>query len=163
MTRREGMADDAALPEAATELILRIFRVNGRLLLTGDQLVEPLGLTSARWQVLGAIAGADQPQPVVQLARDMGVSRQAVQRIANDLANAGLVAFKANPHHKRAQLVEFTGHGRSLYERAMVLQRPWVTDLALGLTSAQVETASDVLDLMLKRLDRRRVSAEDAD
>ena len=42
--------------EAATELILSAFRANGLLLDAGDLLSAAEGLTSARWQVLGAIA-----------------------------------------------------------------------------------------------------------
>jgi len=145
-----------------TELILRIFRANGRLLLAGDQLVASLGLTSARWQVLGSVAAADEPQPVVGLARNMGVSRQAVQRIANDLEREGAVAFRPNPYHKRAQLVVLTDHGRMLFEKALVLQRPWVTGLANGLTEAQVETACSALDLLLDRLDAQGTPADDA-
>ena len=50
--------------EALTDLFLAVFRLNGRLLAAGDHLVSDLGLTSARWQVLGAIAHAPSPQPV---------------------------------------------------------------------------------------------------
>ena len=46
---------------AVTALILETFRLNGRLLAAGDALVESLDLTSARWQVLGAIATAPIP------------------------------------------------------------------------------------------------------
>ncbi|HTX04914.1 MAG TPA: helix-turn-helix domain-containing protein, partial [Steroidobacteraceae bacterium] len=76
-----------------TDLILNLFRLNNVLLTAGDRLVHGLGLTSARWQVLGAIAYADRPQPVAWLARDMGANRQNVQRIINDLNEAGLVTF----------------------------------------------------------------------
>ena len=45
----------AASPNAKllTEIVLLVFRVNGRLLSAGDRLVGDLGLTSARWQMLG--------------------------------------------------------------------------------------------------------------
>ena len=46
--------------DALTEMILTMFRVNNLTLTWGDRLVGPLGLTSARWQILGAIALADQ-------------------------------------------------------------------------------------------------------
>lgn len=46
---------------AMTELVLETFRLNGRLLASGDKLVEPFGLSSARWQVLGAIHFAETP------------------------------------------------------------------------------------------------------
>ena len=41
--------------EALTNLILDLFRLNSLLLTEGDRLVAGLGLTSARWQILGAI------------------------------------------------------------------------------------------------------------
>ena len=85
--------------KAATELILETFRCNGRLLAAGDRLVAKLGLTSARWQVLGAIAYSPTPEPVARLARNMGLHRQGVQRIVNELEKEGLVEFRPNPHH----------------------------------------------------------------
>ena len=71
---------------ALTDLIMDVFRLNSRLLTSGDRLVTHLGLTSARWQVLGAIAAAERPQPVSWLARDLAANRQNVQRIVDDLA-----------------------------------------------------------------------------
>src|SRR5258708_36722777 len=88
--------------DALTELILETFRLNGRLVAAGDALVADLGLTSARWQVLGAIALSPVPLPVAHIARNMGLTRQAVQRLANEMARDGLVRFGANPHHRRA-------------------------------------------------------------
>ena len=55
--------------EALTNLILDLFRLNSLLLTEGDRLVAGLGLTSARWQILGAIVAAERPQPVAWLAR----------------------------------------------------------------------------------------------
>lgn len=162
MPIQPSSTDDAASPDATTELILRIFRANGRLLLAGDQLVAPLGLTSARWQLLGSIAAAEPSQPVAGLARMMGVTRQAVQRITNDLEREGVIAFHPNPHHKRAQLVALTARGRELFEASMALQQPWAAGLAHGMTGLQVATACDALDLLLDRLDAQRDSTDDA-
>lgn len=153
-------ASDAASPEAMTELILRIFRVNGGLLLAGDRLVSPLGLTSARWQLLGGISAASEPQPVVQLARDIGVSRQAVQRLANELEREGIVAFRPNPRHKRAKLAVLTARGQELFEAALTLQRPWTEDLRQGLAGAQVAAACSVLDSLLTGLDAQRKATD---
>src|SRR5215467_13285500 len=99
--------------EALSNLVLDLLRVNSLLLTAGDRLVAPLGLTSARWQILGAIVAAQHPQPVAWLARNLGANRQNVQRIVNDLEQDGLVAFRANPHHRRAQLVVLTNKGRA--------------------------------------------------
>src|SRR5215471_14967864 len=98
--------------DALTDLILDLFRVNSLILTAGDRLVARLGLTSARWQILGAMVATERAQPVAWLARDMGANRQNVQRIINDLHKEGLVAFEPNPHHRRAQLVVLTDKGR---------------------------------------------------
>src|SRR5271165_3608306 len=98
--------------EALTSLMLDLLRFNSLLLTAGDRLVAHLGLTSARWQILGAIVAAERPQPVAWLARDLGANRQNVQRIINDLHEQGLIAFEANPHHRRAQLVVLTDKGK---------------------------------------------------
>jgi len=138
--------------DALTELILNLFRLNNLLLTAGDRLVEGLGLTSARWQVLGAIAYADRAQPVAWLARDMGANRQNVQRIINDLNEAGLVAFQTNPHHRRAQLVVLTDKGRQTFDAAMRLQGPWVNGLVQGLAVKDIKTAHGVLTTLRERL-----------
>ena len=77
-------------PEGAelTRAILAIFRLNGSLLRAGDELVKDLGVSSARWQVLGAID--DGPLPVARIARDLGFQRQGVQPTVNRLVRDGL-------------------------------------------------------------------------
>jgi DNA-binding MarR family transcriptional regulator len=138
---------------ALTDLIPDLFRVTSRMLTAGDKLVADLGLTSARWQILGAIATADRPQPVAWLARDLGAYRQNVQRIVNDLHKESLVAFAANPHHRRAQLLVLTDKGRRAFEAAMNLQAPWVNGLADGLSVKDIETVHRVVMAVRKKLE----------
>jgi DNA-binding MarR family transcriptional regulator len=138
--------------ERLTELILQIFRVNGRLLASGDALVEDLGLTSARWQVLGAAAMSPAPLPVAHIARNMGLARQSVQRIVNELAAEGVVALEPNPHHQRAKLVVPTPKGRALYQEARARQEPWAAALAEGVGGHDVEGAAALMRALEARL-----------
>lgn len=140
--------------EAVTELILEVFRLNGRLLAAGDALVSDVGLTSARWQVLGAVAMSAVPLPVAHIARNMGLSRQAVQRLVNEMESDGLVRFAANPHHQRAKLVLLTARGRSAFDAAMKRQGPWAAMLSDGTSKTQVEAATATLRAILKRLEK---------
>src|SRR3569623_3553350 len=117
-------------------LIIETFRLNGRLLTAGDELVSGLGLSSARWQVLWAIDIARTPQSVAHLARSMGLNRQGVQRIVKELDAEALVSFTDNPHHRRAKLVEMTPAGRRLYEAANDRRRPWIESQGQGLSTA---------------------------
>jgi DNA-binding MarR family transcriptional regulator len=133
--------------------MLDLFRLNSLLLTAGDRLVAPLGLTSARWQILGAIVAADRPQPVAWLARNLGANRQNVQRIINDLHGEGLVAFDANPHHRRAQLVVLTDKGGQTYDAAMRLQAPWINNLSDGLLVKDIETVQRVITALRTKLE----------
>src|SRR6266481_179345 len=126
--------------DALSGLMLDLFRLNSLLLTAGDRLVARLGLTSARWQILGAIVAAERPQPGAGLARDPGANRQNVERIVNDLHTDGLVAFDANPHHRRAQLVVLTDKGGQTYDGAMRLQAPWINSLSDGFSVKDMQT-----------------------
>jgi DNA-binding MarR family transcriptional regulator len=139
--------------DAVTDLILDVFRLNGSLLAAGDALVEDLGLTSARWQVLGAIALSPVPLPVAHLARNMGLSRQSVQRLANEMAAEGLVRLADNPHHRRARLVVPTRLGQEAFDAAMARQSPWARQLAKGLPVSEIGAAAAVLRHMRRRLE----------
>src|SRR5688572_33178440 len=139
--------------DALTDLILDLFRLNSRMLAAGDRLVAGLGLTSARWQILGAIVDAEHPQPVAWLARNLGANRQNVQRIVNDLQKEGLVAFEPNPHHRRAQLVVLTDKGRHAYDSAIRLQAPWINGLSDGLLIRDIDTARRVVAGVRQKLE----------
>jgi len=136
----------------ATQLILEVFRLNGALITAGDALVADLGLTSARWQVLGAIALQETPAPVVRLAESMGLARQSVQRVADDLAAEGLVAYAENPNHRRAKLVTLTRKGETLYAAAARRQAPWAENLTSGVSAKDLDAALHTLTRLRTRL-----------
>lgn len=148
--------------DALTNLMLDLFRLNSQLLTAGDRLVVRLGLTSARWQILGAILHAERPQPVAWLARDLGANRQNVQRIVNDLHAEGLVAFEANPHHRRAQLVVLTDKGKRTFAAAMTLQTPWVNGLSEGLAVKDLQIVHRVVTALRNKLESNDEAEEEA-
>ncbi|MEV7614812.1 MarR family transcriptional regulator [Streptomyces sp. NPDC089799] len=94
---------------------LGVFRLNGRFLAVSEELARPAGLTAAWWQVLGAVLHG--PLTVAGIAREMGITRQSVQRIADLLAERGLAEYVANPAHRRAKLLRPTEAGRAAVER----------------------------------------------
>jgi DNA-binding MarR family transcriptional regulator len=139
--------------EKATEAILSIFRANGRLLAAGDLLAADHGLTSARWQALGAIALAQQPLTVPQIARRMGLTRQSVHTTVNRLLADGLVELVPNADHRRSQLVQLTELGQAKYRAIDEEQVAWVNELAAGMSRSALETTARVLDELSTRLE----------
>jgi DNA-binding MarR family transcriptional regulator len=138
--------------EAATQVILSIFRANGVILAAGDRLAAAEGLTSARWQVLGAIAVAEHPLTIPQIARRMGVTRQSVHATVNRLAADGLLERLPNIDHRRSPVIDLTGAGRAAYTAIDERQIRWVNRLARRMPRGDLQTASRVLDELSRRL-----------
>ena len=111
-----------------TEMILETFRLNGALIETGDKLINDLGLTSARWQILGSLV--DGPITVADIGRKMGLSRQNVQRIANRLKEDGFIETSPNPAHRRAKLYFLTDLGKESMKEITWRQEQWVNHMS---------------------------------
>ena len=136
-----------------TELVLEVFRFNGRLVFVGDRLTKAIGLSTARWQTLGAIAQAESPLTVADIARIMGLQRQSVQRTVNALVSTGMVVTHDNPNHQRARLVSFTKQGRAAYEDTIAIQVEWANDTAAGLPEADLQGALRTLRSLRVKLE----------
>jgi DNA-binding MarR family transcriptional regulator len=135
-----------------TEVILTVFRTNGRLLASGDALVGPLGLTSARWQVLGAVALAEVPLTAPQIGAAMGITRQGAQKQIDLLVDEGLLEPQANPNHKRSPLYALTQRGQALYMQVDRAQARWANRLVEGISAQNLVTTKRVLEQLLARL-----------
>jgi DNA-binding MarR family transcriptional regulator len=145
--------------DAATDLVLRTFRANGAFLTAGDRLAAQEGLTSARWQVLGAVALAERPLTVPQIARRMGLTRQAVQVSVNRLLEEALVSLGENPDHRRSPLIRLTELGQARYAELERRQIGWINELADGLKLSELATAARVLQQLNNRLDAKEKEA----
>lgn len=138
--------------EAATSVILSVFRFNGLVLAAGDELTADHSLTSARWQVLGATALADRPLTVPQIARRMGLTRQSVHSTVKRLVRDGLLELAPNEDHRRSQLVRLTKLGRARYSAIDNRQAAWVNQLAGGIARSDLETTARILEELSERL-----------
>jgi DNA-binding MarR family transcriptional regulator len=147
------MAQPASKAAVLTDIMLTVFRVNGRLLEKGDQLVAPLGLTSARWQVLGAVALAGTPLSAPQVGEAMGVTRQGAQKQLNKLQEEGLLEQLPNPRHERSPLFALTGKGKKAMDATMSLQDAWVSSLSAGLALQDLRNALATLNTLYDLLD----------
>ena len=111
LLRADGRLSVREQQELLSGLALISFKLNGQFLDLAETLARPVGLTAAWWQVLGAVLPA--PLSVAGIAREMGITRQSVQRIADLLVDRGLVEYRDNPAHRRAKLVAPTDAGRA--------------------------------------------------
>ncbi|MGE0290674.1 MAG: MarR family winged helix-turn-helix transcriptional regulator [Bradyrhizobium sp.] len=133
-----------------TAIALSVFRLNGQLIEWGNHFSLPHGLTSARWQVLGAIALAPRASTIPQIAAAMGVTRQGVLKQINLLVDEGLVQAQPNPSHKRSPLYALTRSGQTTY---LALSQRWhehVRRMSPDFSGADLDAALRVLSTMLR-------------
>jgi DNA-binding MarR family transcriptional regulator len=140
--------------EGATinDLFLLLFRLNGRLGRAGDSLAREVGLTAARWQVLGAVASA--PKPVAHIAREFGLSRQGVLSVVQSMISNGMVELIDNPNHRRAKLVVQTPKGRAAYDVVTARQKVWVNRLGTSFNLATLNITHETLHELYRQLVR---------
>jgi DNA-binding MarR family transcriptional regulator len=101
-------------PDAFALLTAEVFDAAGVLRRYGEQIAASAGQTQARWQLLSVISAGDWTVPMA--ADRLGTSRQAVQRIANELAGDGLATFAGNPRHRRSPILRLTGEGKRVLD-----------------------------------------------
>ncbi|MFF0445884.1 MarR family winged helix-turn-helix transcriptional regulator [Streptomyces sp. NPDC004609] len=130
---------------------LGVFRLNGQFLAVSEELAGPAGLTAAWWQVLGAVLRT--PLPVAGIAREMGITRQSVQRIADLLVERGLAAYEPNPAHRRAKLLRPTDEGREAISRIEPGHAELAARLAGVLGPEEFARTAEVLERLSKALD----------
>ncbi|HDZ10178.1 MarR family winged helix-turn-helix transcriptional regulator [Pseudohongiella sp.] len=135
------------------DLVRAIFRLNGLLLADGDRMAEGVGLTSARWKVIGIVALTSAGVTVPGIARALGQSRQAVQRITDVMQTDGLVRYEINPRHKRSSLVQLTDHGQQVYNELRSVQDPWAIGHTEDTSVEELESALRMMQRLINRME----------
>jgi DNA-binding MarR family transcriptional regulator len=77
----------------------------------GEVMAGSVGQTQARWQTMWMISSGQLTVP--QVARRLGVSRQNIQRITDELRREQLLTLVDNPDHKTSQLLQLTAAGQA--------------------------------------------------
>ncbi|MDR0703253.1 MAG: MarR family transcriptional regulator [Azoarcus sp.] len=134
--------------EKLSSVALSVFRLNGLLIEWGNDFCMLLGLTSARWQVMGAVALAPQPPSVPQIAAFMGITRQGVQKQVNLLVEEGLFQALPNPAHKRSPLYALTRQGEETYRDLHQRWQQHVEAISSNFSTADLDAAIRVLSAL---------------
>lgn len=137
------------------DLVLSLFRLNGLLIAEGDRMTRHLGLTSARWRVIGAVALSSSGLTVPGIARVLGQSRQAVQRITDAMITDGLLFYVINPKHKKSMLVNLTDEGKRCYNLLREEQDPWALDATDEISLDDLEASLFVVRRLIKKFDKK--------
>ena len=152
-----------AAGDALTDLVLPVFELNGEFLAAAEMMTRPVGLTPAWWQVLGATL--DEPLPVAEIARrvGLGLARQSVQRVADLLVERKWAAYRDNPVHRRAKLLEPTSDGRRALGRLTAAQHAWADSVGNTVGEDELRRALAVVRQVIESSRTYRASAGNGD
>lgn len=134
------------------------FRLNGQFLNVGEELARPVGLTAAWWQVLSTVL--TEPLSVAAIAREIGITRQSVQRSADILVQQGLAAYEPNPAHRRAKLLRPTSQGHEAVRRISPAHAAFAERLAKELGTDEFRRTLEALTRLSEVLDSFAMTAD---
>lgn len=109
-----------------------------------DILLGDLGLSHARWQVLKWVAGGEDPT-VTGIARELRLSRQAVQRVANELGELGLVRINNRTRRTVSPRIEVTPQGQKAYFEADARVLAWCDHLRKPFSEIKFELGRSLI------------------
>jgi DNA-binding MarR family transcriptional regulator len=97
--------------ERLHDLFREVFALRDLLALGMDAVHERSGLRTPQVRVADLLGRLDSAT-VPDMAAALGLSRQCVQVVCNELRDMGLAAFVDNPRHKRSKRLVLTDAGR---------------------------------------------------
>jgi DNA-binding MarR family transcriptional regulator len=128
-------------------VVADVYELAGTLRRVGEDLAGAVGQTQARWQLLSVLS--DGLWTASDAARRLGVSRQAVQRVADALIDDGLVRAEPNPGHRRAPHLRLTSEGEAALQAISTGSLGWRRAVARRMGSAELEALHDGLRRLL--------------
>ena len=143
--------------DALTALALPAFELSGEFLEAAAVITAPHELTPARWQVLGAVL--EEPLPVAEIARRVGLTRQSVQRVANDVVAQGSARWRPNPERRRQNLLVLTDKGRRAIAALTAEQHTWADAVGREIGEKDLKTLATLISRVTEASRRYRQAA----
>jgi DNA-binding MarR family transcriptional regulator len=78
--------------------------------------------------------------------------RQAVQRLADDMASDGLVEFTKNPGDARAMHLILMDAGKATYHHALEREWQWTNAIAIEFDAEQITRALALLEALTQKM-----------
>lgn len=144
------MTNEARAPALVPIIIADIYELAGRLRECGETIARTVGQTQARWQVLSAASST--PRTVPQIARELGVTRQNVQRITDLLVAEGSAEYQDNPDHRASPRLTLTRRGRTAFDQLAKAAGGYHVRLARELSTSDVVSLQRGLRRLLEAL-----------
>jgi MarR family transcriptional regulator for hemolysin len=114
-----------------------------------DQRAQAVGMTSAQWRVLSAVARAEFKQEEAPnqaaIADQMDLEPITLSRLIDRMEAAGLIERRPDPADRRAHRLYLQEGARPLVARFREIAIGCLTDALAGVSEAELDQVTDVL------------------
>jgi DNA-binding MarR family transcriptional regulator len=131
-------------------LIRRLFRALGQ---KSNENLAQFGISVADRAVMEFLY-PDRILSVPEIAGQYQVSRQHIQTTVNSLLDAGLVATRDNPRHKRSLLIMLNPKGRELFAAILKHDEEIIDILFSRIAKSSIQITQQTLETLLNEVNR---------
>lgn len=110
-------------------------------------------VTVTQWHTMSVLSD-DHVASVPQIAARLGVTRQAVQRVANQLLDSRYVEGVSNPRHETSPLLRLTTAGQDVLTTLWEVSDGPRAEMLAGVDAAELVEAADLVQVLISALKR---------
>jgi DNA-binding MarR family transcriptional regulator len=115
---------------------------------------EPVYRTDGVWRVLATVAKSPYCLAIADVARAVGVRKQAAHRLVHEAVRAGAIELVPHPQDRRLLQVVVTPQGRRELAAARIAEQVWLATLLNGLGDHELRATVLVVRVIRQRLER---------
>ncbi len=130
--------------KALHDLFREVFELQAALSAIMDMVHEQAGLSTSQHKIMRALSHIG-PATVPDVAAALGVSRQFVQTVCNNLLSCEYIEFSVNPRHKRSKLAMLTERGRNAFRQARMNENKIIEQALPGIDPVKATQARKLL------------------
>lgn len=134
-------------------LAREMFVISHLMTRCADRLVADLGLTCARWRLMGAVAGFEEPPTLSDLCGEALLSIQNVSRMIAAMEDDGLVERFTRSGMGRAVFVRATERGLAVLETARIRADRFNKAFLQGVDKDEIVHLQDRIDRIIDNLE----------
>jgi MarR family transcriptional regulator, transcriptional regulator for hemolysin len=121
-----------------------------------DRRLQPFGLTEALWLPLIHLARAPVPMRQKDLAASLVLDGSSVVRLLDALEKAELIERREESGDRRAKTITVTNAGLAIIDQVEAASREVRNATLVGLSAADIEVATRVLELVCQNLGKEQ-------
>ena len=152
MTKKTG---NHKTGKALYDLFREVFELQAALSVIMDTVHEQAGLSTSQHKIMRTLSHIG-PATVPDIAVVLGVSRQFVQTVCNNLLSYEFIEFAANPRHKRSKLAALTERGRIAFRQSRKNENKIIEQTLPGVDPVKAREACKLLESIRTAVQRKQ-------